>query len=124
MTNKVIIIGRLTRDPDVGYVGESQQCMARFTLAVDRNTREKQTDFPQVTCFGKLGETVEKYCRKGMLICVDGKITTGQYTDKEGRTVYTTGVDAQRIDFLERREKKEEDSVSEQFEAINEALPF
>ena len=102
--NSVILIGRLTRDPDVRYGGQSQSAVARFTLAVDRGGRDKNgedrgADFISCVCFGKTAELVEKYIGKGRQICVQGRIQTGKY-EKDGRTVYTTDVVADRVEFL------------------------
>ncbi|MBQ9567177.1 MAG: single-stranded DNA-binding protein [Lachnospiraceae bacterium] len=106
--NKAMIVGRLTRDPNVRYSqGESQMCVARFTLAVDRRRGRNQdnggqnADFISCVAFGKTGEFVEKYARKGMKFDVVGRIQTGSYQDKDGRTVYTTDVVVEEIEFGE-----------------------
>ncbi|WP_026653447.1 single-stranded DNA-binding protein [Butyrivibrio proteoclasticus] len=106
--NKVILMGRLTRDPDVRYSqGESASCVARYTLAVDRrfvnkNDANAQTaDFIQIVAFGKSGEFAEKYFRKGTKVVVTGRIQTGSYTNKEGVKVYTTDVVAEDQEFAE-----------------------
>lgn len=102
--NSVILIGRLTRDPDLKYASASQMAVAKFSLAVDRPKRdgkEKETDFPRVTVFGKAAENAAKYLSKGRLCCVQGRLQTGQYQDKDGKTVYTTDVIADRVEFLE-----------------------
>lgn len=106
--NKAMIVGRLTRDPNVRYSqGENQTCVARFTLAVDRrrskNSREgEQTaDFISCVAFGKTGEFVEKYARKGMKFDIVGRIQTGSYQDKDGKTVYTTDIVVEEIEFGE-----------------------
>ncbi len=100
--NSVVLIGRLTRDPEVRYT-QSQMAVATFTLAIDRPVRsggEKQTDFPRVTCFGKTAELVEKYMSKGRQVAVQGRLQTGSYQNKDGNTVYTTDVVADRVEFL------------------------
>lgn len=102
--NSVVLIGRLTRDPEVRYISESQMAVATFTVAIDRPTRagqEKKTDFPRVTVFGRQAENCERFLAKGRLVGVQGRIQTGSYTNKEGRTVYTTDVVADRVEFLE-----------------------
>ena len=102
--NNVTLIGRLTRDPEVRYIPESQMAVATFSVAIDRPTKagqEKKTDFPRVTCFGKQAENCEKYLVKGRLVGIQGRIQTGSYTDKDGKTVYTTDVVADRVEFLE-----------------------
>ena len=111
--NSVVLIGRLTRDPEVRYVSESQMAVATFTVAIDRPVRpgqEKKTDFPRVTVFGRQAENCEKYLAKGRLVAVQGRIQTGSYTNRDGATVYTTDVVADRVEFLEWADK---DSKSE-----------
>ena len=102
--NSVVLIGRLTRDPEVRYLPETQMAVARFSIAIDRFTgagKEKKTDFPSITVFGKQAENCEKYLAKGRLIAVSGRLQTGSYKNKEGATVYTTEVVADRVEFLE-----------------------
>ena len=97
--NRVELIGRLTRDPEVRYTSEGK-VIARFTLAIDRfGSKEKQTDFPSVVAFGRTGEIVDKYVRKGHLLGVEGRLQTGSY-EKDGTTVYTTDVIADRVQLL------------------------
>ena len=102
--NSVILIGRLTRDPELRYTSGTQMAVATFTVAIDRPVRagaEKQTDFPRETVFGKQAENCEKYLAKGRLVGVQGRLQTGSYTNKDGVTVYTTDVVADRVEFLE-----------------------
>jgi len=97
------LIGRLTRDPEVRYLPESQMAVATFSIAIDRIQRagkEKQTDFPRITVFGKQAENCEKYLAKGRLVGVQGRLQTGSYKNKDGATVYTTDVVADRVEFL------------------------
>ncbi len=105
--NKVILMGRLTRDPEVRYSqGENSLAIARFSLAVDRrrtgNNADGQTaDFINIVAFGKLGEFCEKYLHKGTKVTLSGRIQTGSYTNKEGVKVFTTEVIADDIEFAE-----------------------
>lgn len=104
--NKVILMGRLTRDPEVRYSqGEQQTAVARYTLAVDRRFKregDQQTaDFINCVAFGRLGEFAEKYLRKGIKVVVTGRIQTGSYTNKEGQKVYTTDVVVEECEFAE-----------------------
>ncbi|MBS5335179.1 MAG: single-stranded DNA-binding protein [Anaerovoracaceae bacterium] len=102
--NSVVLIGRLTRDPELRYTSGTQMAVASFTVAIDRPVRagsEKQTDFPRVTVFGKQAENCEKYLVKGRLVGIQGRLQTGSYTNKDGATVYTTDVVADRVEFLE-----------------------
>jgi len=107
--NSVVLIGRLTKDPEVRYTGD-QMAVASFTVAIDRPQRadkEKQTDFPRVTVFGKQAESCERFLKKGRLVAVEGRIQTGSYTNKDGQKVYTTDVVANRVEFLEWGDKSE-----------------
>ena len=108
--NKVIIAGRLTRDPEVRYSqGENSSAIARYTLAVDRRRQrdgEATADFINCVAFGKLGE----YCRKGTKLIVLGHIQTGSYTNRDGQKVYTTDVVVEEQEFAE--SKKQDTSSS------------
>lgn len=131
--NSIVLIGRLTRDPEMRYTSGSQMAVATFTLAIDRPVKaggERKTDFPRVTVFGKQAENCEKYLAKGRLAGVQGRLQTGSYQNKDGATVYTTDVVADRVEFLEWGEKKEnfatniEDDMPEGFTSIEEDIPF
>lgn len=106
--NKVVLMGRLTRDPDVRYSqGENATAIARYTLAVDRRFARRDdpnaqtADFISCVAFGKAGEFAEKYFRKGTKIVVSGRIQTGSYTNRDGAKVYTTEVVAEEQEFAE-----------------------
>jgi single-strand DNA-binding protein len=104
--NKAILIGRLTRDPEVRYSqGENSTAVARFTLAVDRRFKRagetQDADFIGCVAFGKQAEFVEKYFKQGMKMVAVGRIQTGSYTNKDGQKVYTTDVVAEEIEFAE-----------------------
>lgn len=103
--NKVILMGRLTREPDVRYSqGEQAMAIARFTLAVDRRFKrdnEQQADFISCVAFGKTGEFIEKYAHQGTKLVVEGRIQTGSYTNKDGVKVYTTDVVVENCEFAE-----------------------
>ena len=106
--NKVILMGRLTRDPEVRYSqGENATAVARYTLAVDRRVSrnnqngEQTADFIQCVAFGRSGEFAEKYFRKGTKVLVTGRIQTGSYTNKDGQRVYTTDVVVEDQEFAE-----------------------
>ncbi|MFV0364069.1 MAG: single-stranded DNA-binding protein [Suipraeoptans sp.] len=110
--NKVILMGRLTRDPEVRYSqGENPTAVARFSLAVDRRFKrdnsEQTADFINCVAFGRQGEFMEKYFRKGMRAVVCGRIQTGSYTNKDGVKVYTTDVVAEEIEFAESKANSE-----------------
>lgn len=104
--NKVILMGRLTRDPEVRYSqGEQATAVARYTLAVDRRFRregsDQQADFIGCVAFGKTAEFAEKYLRKGTKVVVSGRIQTGSYTNRDGQKVYTTDVVVEDCEFAE-----------------------
>ena len=103
--NKVILMGRLTRDPDVRYSqGENASAFARYTLAVDRRFRrdgEATADFIGCVAFGRQAEFAEKYLRQGTKIAITGRIQTGSYTNRDGQKVYTTDVVVEEQEFAE-----------------------
>lgn len=103
--NKVILMGRLTRDPDVRYTqGEEPMAIARFTLAVDRRGKrdgEASADFPSCVCFRRTAEFIEKYAHQGTKLVVVGRIQTGSYTNRDGQKVYTTDVVVEEAEFAE-----------------------
>ena len=110
--NKVILMGRLTRDPDIRYSqGERQMAIARYTLAVDRrgrgNNGEATADFIQCVAFDRAAEFAEKYFRQGMRVSISGRIQTGSYTNKDGVRVYTTEVIVEEQEFAESRAESE-----------------
>ncbi len=113
--NKVILMGRLTRDPEVRYSqGEQATAIARYTIAVDRRFKrdgDQQTaDFIGCVSFGRTAEFAEKYFRKGMKVCVTGRIQTGSYTNKDGQKVYTTDVVVEEQEFAESKNASSENS--------------
>ena len=103
--NKVILMGRLTRDPDVRYTtGENPLAIAGYTLAVDRRFHkdgEATADFISCVVFGRAAEFAEKYFRQGLKITISGRIQTGSYTNREGRKVYTTEIVVEEQEFAE-----------------------
>ena len=144
--NKVILCGRLTRDPEVRYSsGENQTAVARYTLAVDRRFRrdgEPTADFIPCVIFGRSAEFAEKYFRQGLKIAVTGRIQTGSYTNRDGQKVYTTEVVVEEQEFAESKAASAEhtggfapadrpspsNAVSDGFmnipDGIDEELPF
>ena len=104
--NKVILMGRLTRDAEIRYSqGETASAIARFSLAVDRRFRregdEQTADFINCVAFGKTAEFLERFGRKGTKFVVEGRIQTGSYTNKDGQKVYTTDVVVENVEFAE-----------------------
>ena len=105
--NKVILMGRLTKDPEVRYTqGENSTAIARYSLAVDRRGRRNQdgdqtADFINIVAFGKAAEFTEKYFRQGMRVLVSGRIQTGSYVNKDGQKVYTTDVIVEDQEFAD-----------------------
>lgn len=133
--NNVVLIGRTTKDIELRYIPESQNAVATFTIAVDRAfSKEKQADFIRITVFGKQAENCERFLAKGRNVGIQGRLQTGSYKDKEGKTVYTTDVVADRVEFLEWGEQEEHDKsqkrkqpeIPEGFQALDDDsdLPF
>ena len=126
--NSVFLIGRLTKDPEVRYTS-SQMAVCNLLIAVDRPVKqgaEKQADFPRVICFGKTAESCGQYLAKGSMLAVHGYLQTGSYMNKNGDTVYTTDVVANRIEFLEKAKAKKPapDPQQESFAELDEYTPF
>lgn len=132
--NKVILIGRLTRDPEVRYSQnrEKATAVARYTLAVDRKFKndEQTADFINIVAFGKSGEFAEKYLKKGMKVSVCGHLQTGNYTNKEGVKVYTTDIIVEEQGFCESKgisngaTANDNDGFINIPEGIEDELPF
>ena len=104
--NRVVLMGRLTRDPEVRYTqGNEPMAVARYTLAVNRRTRKEdgsqEADFINIVAFRKAGEFAEKYFRQGMRVLVAGRIQTGSYTNKDGQRIYTTDVIVDEQEFAD-----------------------
>ena len=115
--NKVILMGRLTRDPEVRYSqGENAIAIARYTLAVDRRFKregdEQTADFINCVAFGKAGDFAEKWFKQGMKIAITGRLQTGSYTNKDGVKVYTTDVIVEEQEFAESKKTVEANSGS------------
>lgn len=133
--NKVVLIGRLTKDPELRYTAENQTPVAKFTIAVDRAFKRQgqpEADFLQVIVFGKVAENVNKYMKKGRLVGVGGRIQTGSWTDQEGKKHYTTDIVADEVQFLDKgnsspsESNNEFGSYSDDFHPVdeNDDLPF
>lgn len=141
--NKVILMGRLTRDPNVRYTqqnsSQESMCIARYTLAVDRRGKaegQQSADFISCVAFGKNGEFAEKYFRQGMRVAITGRIQTGSYTNRDGQKVYTTDVVIEEQEFAEsKRESEQAAGAAGQYtdagdgfmnipDGIDEELPF
>lgn len=113
--NSVIEIGRIATDINLQYTPQTQTAVAKFTLAVDRPKKDGQdqgADFIRITVWGRQAETTNQYCSKGSKIAVQGRITTGSYKDRQGNTVYTTEVTAERVEFLDSRTQPMQDTVN------------
>lgn len=136
--NQVIIIGRITKDIECRYT-PGGMAVAKFNIAIDRGKdkdgKDRGADFPTVTVFGRTAENLEKFSGKGLRIAVIGRITTGSY-EKDGHTVYTTEVTADRIEFIDWKGKSDaeraaaaplaadQEGVPQGFAAIDESIPF
>lgn len=129
--NSVELIGRLVRDPEVRYTPEGM-AIAHFSVAVDREGKkeDKITDYPNIVAFGRVAETCEKYLKKGRQVGIQGRLQTGNYTNKKGEKVYTTEVAANRVDFMSetkakpQQEEAEPKTQQEEFEEIDDDVPF
>lgn len=140
MLNQVVLMGRITRDPDVRYLQGTDIAVVRFSLAVERdykaaNEERPKTDFINCTAWNKTGEFINKYFRKGNMIAVTGSIETGSYTDNEtGKKVYTTEVKVNKVFFTGEKRGTEEnggygsapsdDGFMNVPDGIDEELPF
>lgn len=140
--NKVILMGRLTRDPDIRYTqpnsAQEQTCTARYSLAVNRRFNrdgEQKADFISCVAFGRQAEFAEKYLRKGTKIVLAGRIQTGSYTNRDGQKVYTTDVVVEEQEFAESKTAGQiaqqnpapmtrEDGFMEILDGLEEELPF
>ena len=129
--NNVVLIGRLTKDPELAYGGQNSDiAVCRFTLAVDRPTQDKAADFIRIVGFRKQAENAKQYLAKGRQCAVEGRIQTGSYKDREGKTVYTTDVVANRVEFLTKpnsggyQEEQRSESVTDACIGVDEDLPF
>lgn len=123
--NSVVIIGRLTKEPELRYT-PTQMAVCKVTIAVDRIGKDKGADFIPVTVFGKQAENLDRYMTKGRQIAVQGRIQTGSYEKKDGTKVYTTDVIADRVEFLgqEKTEAVKADVPEMGFEQVESDIPF
>ena len=126
--NKVVLVGRLTRDPETRQAGETT--VTRFSIAVDRRYKHEggqSADFPSVVAFGKTAEFVEKYFHKGMKIALEGRLQTGSY-EKDGKRIYTTDVIAEAVEFAESKSADVGATTNNAWvdipEGVEEELPF
>lgn len=136
--NNVVIIGRLTKNPEVRYISQNQMAVCKFTVAVDRRVKageEKKADFLPVTCFGRTAENCERFLSKGRKVAVQGRLQTGNYEDKNGVKHYTTDIIADMVEFIDFAEKVatnanesvtevSQEHIPQGFAALNEDIPF
>ena len=127
MLNRVTLMGRLTKDVELRYNGDNF-AIARYTLAVDRESKEKQTDFISCVALGKTAEFADKYLQKGTKIVVEGRIQTGSYTNKDGQKVYTTDVLVDKHYFCESLKGDQKTQKTDDFmsvaDGIDDEVPF
>ena len=136
--NRVILCGRLVRDPDIRYSqGQNSMCVAKFTLACDRRYKkenEQTADFISCIAFGKTGEFIEKYVIKGTKLMVEGRWQTGSYTNKEGQKIYTNDCVIDGVEFAESKKaaadepttppSAPDDDFMNLAEGIDDEMPF
>ena len=128
--NKIILLGNLTKEPQLTYAAGSGIAIAKFTLAVSRQLKKNETDFINCIAFGKAGETISKYFTKGSKIAITGNIRTGSYDAKDGTKRYTTDVIVETFEFVESKKKetnefdKQASNFPDPFERTNEEPVF
>ena len=124
--NRVILLGRLSRDPEVRVTQDGQTTIAKFGIAVDRRGKEDKADFFNVTAFNKTAQFAEKYLKKGTKIALSGRLQQDEYTNKDGQRVTNVSVVAEEVEFCE--SKKTEDKAKDGFmdvpKDLDEELPF
>ena len=128
--NNVILIGRLTKDPELRYTEEKQTAVCRFSIAIDKFiNNKKSTDFIRITVFGKQAENANLYLSKGREVAIQGRLQSGSY-EKDGKTIYTLDVIAERVKFIGGKPNEQDDGTnitaepSEDFAMIEEDVPF
>ena len=113
--NNVVLVGRLTRDPEIRYTSNTQMAMANFSIAIDRGKdrsgNDLGADFPNIVCFGKQAELVEKYVTKGQQVGIQGRLQTRSYENRDGRKVFVTEVVADRVEFLDSKRRQAQAEV-------------
>ena len=134
MLNQVVLMGRITRDPDTRFIQNTNNSVTRFSIAVDRdykaaNEERPRTDFISCIAWNKTGEFISKYFKKGSMIAVTGSIETGSYTDRDGKKIYTTEIRVNKASFTgEKASGSSSDPDADGFmnipDGIEEELPF
>lgn len=132
--NKFIGIGRITAKPELQYTPSTQTAVTHFTVAINRQSKEGGADFIRVTAFGRQAETICRYLDKGRMVAIDGRIATGSYKDKDGKTVYTTDVVVGNTEFLGSASEKPKQTAEEVAQdvsdffgmdaQVNDGIPF
>ena len=126
--NKAILIGRLTRDPELRYTS-SNRAVCQFTVAIDRPftnqaSGQREADFINIVAFGNRAETMKKYLTKGSQIAISGRIQTGSYDASDGRKVYTTDVVIDEFQFLDSRASRQMESTDTNVNSNNDVTPY
>lgn len=120
--NCVQLVGRLTRDPEIRY-SDSGSSVGRFTVAIDRRFKQGEADFVSCVAFGKSAEFLEKYFRKGQRIGLVGRIQTGSYQNQEGKTVYTTDVIADNLEFVDSKQASDSQNQGSRYQPQSRPAP-
>jgi single-strand DNA-binding protein len=127
MLNRVVLVGRLTRDPELRYL-QNGAAVAKFTLAVDRNftnqNGEREADFIFISVWRNQAENVAKYCVKGSLVALEGRLQVSNYDNQEGQRVYHTEVVADNVRFLDSKKQKQQSSTETELEPIYTGKPI
>lgn len=126
--NLIVLSGRNTKLPEIRYVGDKQTCMATMNIAVDKwDGKQRSADFFNVVCFGKTAELVEKWVSKGMMVAIVGQTHNNNY-EKDGKKIYANQIVADRVEFLSKSEKTEEEQQAirppEGFSHLADDIPF
>ena len=130
MINKVVLVGRLTKDPEIRHTGGADSlAVAKWSIAVDRRYKKEggqEADFFDCTAFGKLADHMEKYWRKGMKIALSGRLEQSQWTDRDGKKRSSVGVTVEEVEFCERKDAAAETAKASDFLPADkdEDLPF
>lgn len=123
--NKVVIIGRLSRDPEIRVSQDGQTTIGRFGIAVDRRGKDQKADFFNVTTFNKTAQFAEKYLKKGIKVAISGRLETNDYTNKDGQKVTSVIIVAEEVEFCEsKKEEKPTDGFMDMPKDLGEELPF
>lgn len=125
--NSVELIGNLTREPELTYTANTNTAICKFTIAINRprrNGEDHGADYPRIVVWGRQAETCNMYLYKGSKVAIVGRIQTGSYKDRDGKTVYTTDIVAEHVEFLSRQERADRKEEDRSFTSADESFSF